>query len=127
MLAHARATHPFQLFAGNDRIYRQALRAGAAGIISGVASAVPELLVAIDAAAISSGDTRADALNARLQEFIDRIEPFPAPVGIREAAGARGLKPGPHATPLGETAVKRLFDFRQWFTTWLPDVLEECR
>jgi 4-hydroxy-tetrahydrodipicolinate synthase len=126
-LAHARTTHPFELFTGNDRIYTQALRAGAAGIISGVASAVPELLVAIDAAAISTGDARVDALNARLQEFIDRIEPLPVPVGIREAAGARGLKPGPHATPLGETALKRLVDFRQWFTAWLPGVLEECR
>jgi dihydrodipicolinate synthase/N-acetylneuraminate lyase len=126
-LAHARATHQFELFAGNDRIYRQALRAGAAGIISGVACALPELLLAMDAAAIVTDDAKVEALNAQLQEFIDRIEPLPAPVGIREAAGARGLKPGPHAAPLGETALKHLFDFRQWFTAWLPGVLEDCR
>jgi 4-hydroxy-tetrahydrodipicolinate synthase len=126
-LARARETHPFELFTGNDRIYRQALRAEAAGIISGVASAVPELLVAMDAAATGTGDARVDGLNARLQEFIDQIEPLPAPVGIREAADARGLKPGPHAAPLGETARNRVFDFRQWFTAWLPGVLEECR
>jgi 4-hydroxy-tetrahydrodipicolinate synthase len=126
-LSNARTKHPFELFTGSDRIYRQALRAGAAGIVSGVACAVPELIVAIDAAATRADEAKVDALNAHLQEFIDWIDPLPAPVGIRDAAAARGLKPGPHATPLGETALKHLFDFREWFTGWLPRVLEECR
>lgn len=126
-LARARAVHPFELFTGNDHYYCQALKAGAAGIISGVASALPELLVAMDGAATRADDARVEALNARLQDFIRRIEQLPPPVGIREAAAARGLKPGPHAAPLGETALKRLVDFREWFKAWLPSVLEECR
>jgi 4-hydroxy-tetrahydrodipicolinate synthase len=126
-LARAREHHPFELFLGNDRIYAQALRAGASGVISGVACAVPELIVAMEAASARADCAKVEALDARLQEFIDRIDPLPAPVGIREAADARGLRAGPHAMPLGETALKTLYDFREWLGAWLPGVLEECR
>ena len=121
MLTAARATHAFDLFTGNDRLFTRAKQAGASGIISGIACALPELLVAIDAASENG------RLDARLQEFITRIEQLPAPVGIREAVGLRGIQPGPHAAPLGETGLKALFEFREWFKGWLPVVLRECK
>ncbi len=127
ILLRAREGLSFEVFTGNDRIYARALAAGASGIVSGVACAIPELLVAIEGAAARSDSGKIEILNGRLQEFIDRIERLPAPVGIREAAALRGIKPGPHAAPLGETALKNLFEFREWFVAWLPTVLEECR
>jgi 4-hydroxy-tetrahydrodipicolinate synthase len=126
MLASARAAHPFELFTGSDRIFTRAKQAGVSGIISGIACALPELLVAIDAAADNGESEKLARLDTRLQEFIARIERLPAPVGIREAAGLRGINPGPHAAPLGETGLKALFEFRDWFKGWLPQVLEGC-
>ncbi len=126
-LLRARADHPFDVFIGSDRVYSRALAAGVSGIISGVACVVPELLVAIENAATHCDGARIDLLDRRLQEFVDGIQQLPVPVGIREAAGIRGIKPGPHAAPLGETALKSLFEFRHWLGDWLPRVLEECR
>ncbi len=118
ILAAARVLHPFDLFIGSDLIYTRARQVGVTGIISGIACALPELLVAVEK------DSR---LDSRLQEFIVRIESLPAPVGIREAVGLRGIAPGPHAAPLGETGRKALAEFREWFQGWLAVVLEECR
>ena len=117
-LAAARAVNPFDLFTGSDRIYTRARQVGVTGIISGIACALPELLVAVE---------KESRLDARLQEFIAKIETLPAPVGIREAVGLRGIAPGPHAAPLGEVGLKTLAEFREWFKGWLPVVLEECR
>lgn len=127
MLARARANTPFELYTGSDRIYARAASAGASGIVSGVACAIPELLAGIDGAAQRGDHTKLGLLDRHLQEFLHRIEQLPAPVGIREAAALRGIKPGPHAAPLGEIALKNLFEFRSWFAGWLPVVLEECR
>ena len=51
-----REKHPFQLMVGNDVIYRRARAAGADGIVSGVAAAVPELLVALDRAIVAKDE-----------------------------------------------------------------------
>jgi 4-hydroxy-tetrahydrodipicolinate synthase len=126
-LTRARMTHSFELYTGCDRMFSRARAAGASGVVSGIACAVPELLVAIDSAIAQGDRARVDAYDVLLHQFVDRIEQLPGPVGIREAAGLRGIQPGPHAAPLGETALKNLFEFREWFKAWLPGVLEQCR
>src|SRR5216684_3274807 len=45
---------PFILLVGSDRIYTRARQAGAHGVVSGVACAVPELLVALDRAILKN-------------------------------------------------------------------------
>jgi 4-hydroxy-tetrahydrodipicolinate synthase len=123
-LKEARRNNPFTLLAGNDLIYTPARLAGADGLISGCACAVPELLVAIDRA-IAAGDAAAAwRLDARLHEFIRQVEQFPAPIAVREAAAVRGVKAGAHAVPC---APRRLAVFREWFQGWLPDVLKESK
>ena len=96
-LAAAHAEKPFELYVGHDRIFADARKAGATGVVSGIASAVPELVVALDRAIMAGKDEHARRLNSRLQDFIQRIEHLPAPVGIREAASLRNMKAGPHA------------------------------
>jgi len=115
-----REEHPFQLIVGNDVIYRRARSAGADGIVSGVAAAVPELLVALEQAIVAKDESRADELDARLQEFLRWLNQFPATVGIKLAAKARGWKFGHTAVPYDErtTELKREFDL--WFKEWLP-------
>jgi 4-hydroxy-tetrahydrodipicolinate synthase len=75
----------FVLFAGNDRIVARAITAGANGVLSGCACAIPELLVGLARAAAAGDHVRSESLNARLTEFVDWIEKFPTPVGIKRA------------------------------------------
>jgi len=125
-LKKARLRYGFKLLVGNDVVFTPARLAGADGVISGCACAVPELMLALDRAIVQHDTERYERLDARLHEFITWIEDFPAPVGIREAAAARGLKTGPHAVPLSAEQQRRLGQFRVWFEAWLPEVLKEC-
>ncbi len=121
-----RESSPFTLLIGNDKIFTRARQFGADGLISGVACAVPELLLALDAA-IQGGDAgKSQSLDARLQEFIEWLDRFPAPIGVKEATAARGIKIGPPSVPLSPEKQRDLDDFRAWFQNWLPAVQREC-
>lgn len=117
---------PLTVLVGNDKIFTAARSAGADGVVSGVGCALPELMVGLDRAILSGDTTQRDRLELRLQEFIDWIDSFPVPIGVREAVALRGLKTGPHATPLGEGTQRRLGEFREWFQGWLPGMLKEA-
>jgi dihydrodipicolinate synthase/N-acetylneuraminate lyase len=125
-LRAARERHPFTLMVGQDVVYARERMAGADGVISGIASAVPELLVALDRAIQARQEERAVHLDARLQEFVSWVGMFPAPAPIREASAVRGLRPGLPAVPPGAEARRKLAEFAEWFRGWLPDVLKEC-
>jgi 4-hydroxy-tetrahydrodipicolinate synthase len=113
---------PLTLLAGNDRIYARARPAGAHGIVSGVACAAPELLVALDRAIQENLAPEIARLDKLLQEFIAWHDRFPTPVAIKAAVSERGLNAGPLAAPLGPAGRKRLEEFREWFRGWLPEV-----
>ncbi len=101
----------FTLLCGNDRLARWARASGAEGVVSGCACAVPELLAALDRAP-------SDALESQLMEFIERIDQFPTPVGVKVAAGLRKLKTGPLAVPLDREKCIILEEFKTWFAAW---------
>ena len=126
VLSDQAAQTPFTLFCGYERIYGEARRLGANGAIFGTASAVPELLVALDGAVCAGDSTRIHRLSARLNEFVDRIEMFPMTVGIKTALKQRKLKMGALALPLGERGERKLAEFSEWFRGWLPEILREC-
>jgi len=125
-LRAARERSPFTLMAGQDVLYSRARLAGADGVISGIASAIPELHVALDRALLGGQTERAESLDRRMQEFVAWIAEFPAPVAIREAAAVRGMRPGPPAVPPGPEAGRKLGEFTEWFRAWLPEMLREC-
>jgi 4-hydroxy-tetrahydrodipicolinate synthase len=119
-LLELRRTRPFALFNGDDRTACQALAAGANGIISGCACAVPELLAGL-AHAISLNDrSQAEALHARLLEFLDWAARFPFPTAIKRAVDLRGQKSAEPLTPLAPETQRALAEFSTWFTGWLP-------
>jgi dihydrodipicolinate synthase/N-acetylneuraminate lyase len=122
-LLKLKAQHPFQLLVGNDVIYRRARPLGADGIVSGVAAAVPELLVSLDRAIQANDEERADGFDARLQEFLLWLEKFPATIGIKMAACARGWKFNHSAVPFDEDTLAGKQRFEEWFKDWLPTVL----
>jgi hypothetical protein len=61
-----------------------------------------------------------------LQEFLSRLEAFPAPLAIRQAAALRDLRTGPPASPPGPETARNLEAFADWFRAWLPAVKREC-
>jgi dihydrodipicolinate synthase/N-acetylneuraminate lyase len=125
-LLAARRERPFTLLVGHDSLFLRARMAGADGIVSGIASAVPELLVALDRAIVRVEEERARTLECRLREFLDWIEQVPAPVAIREACALRGVRVGQPASPPGPETLRKLSEFAEWFQGWLPAVQKEC-
>jgi|HubBroStandDraft_1064217.scaffolds.fasta_scaffold00114_45 4-hydroxy-tetrahydrodipicolinate synthase len=110
---------PYTLLVGNDAIFARARAAGADGVVSGVACAMPELLLALDRAIAVHDAAETQRLDARLHEFLDRIERFPTPVAIKAALAARGLKTGPLPVPLAGETQAALDEFHEWFRAWL--------
>jgi len=110
------------VFVGNDRLVNCALRAGADGIVSGCAAAIPELLVALARAKGTS-----EGLMGHLNEFIEWIERFPAPIGIKRAAQLRGRKSGDLAVPFNAERRRELDEFSEWFKGWWPNVLAAAK
>jgi 4-hydroxy-tetrahydrodipicolinate synthase len=112
-LLEYRCRKPVKVFAGDDRMALRALRAGADGVFSDCAAAVPELVVAL---------VKGDTANRHLEEFLERIERFPAPVGIKRALELRRQKAGDFAVPLGAERARELSEFSEWFKVWWPQV-----
>lgn len=116
----------FSLLVGNEVLYLRGRVAGADGIVSGIAGAVPELLVAIERAIRASETHVAERLNARLQEFVAFVNKFPATVAIKQAAAARGWPVAQFGTPFDEQTKRELVEFQRWLDEWFPEVLSEC-
>ncbi|MDQ2710671.1 MAG: dihydrodipicolinate synthase family protein [Acidobacteriota bacterium] len=116
----------FQLLVGNEAIYLDGRLAGADGIISGVAAAVPELMVALDRVITARETETAQHLNARLLEFLQYVNKFPSTLAIRQAAAARGWKLRDLALPLDSATAAEVVKYKDWFRGWLPRVAAEC-
>lgn len=125
-LCQQAARSPCTLFAGWERIYVEARRLGADGAIFGTASALPELLAALDRAICAGIPPRIERLAGRLLEFMDWVELLPMTVAIKEAVKQRKLRSGALAVPLGQQGEAKLAEFGEWFRAWLPEVLREC-
>lgn len=109
---------PLALFCGADRLAARALAAGADGVISASACAVPELVSELASAVASGDEPRAAALNERLVEFVGWVNRFPFPVAIKRAVELRGQKSAPPLTPLASTTEQALAEFSAWFAAF---------
>jgi 4-hydroxy-tetrahydrodipicolinate synthase len=118
-LSRYKQKHPYTLLVGHDGIFTRARTAGADGIVSGVACAVPELLLALDQAIAQNDEAETQRLDARLQDFLERIGHFPTPVAIKAALAARGIRTGAPPVPLAPETQAALDEFSQWFRAWL--------
>jgi dihydrodipicolinate synthase/N-acetylneuraminate lyase len=118
-LLELRHTRPFTLFNGDDRTASRALRAGANGVISACACAVPELLAGLFRAISSNDHPHAETLDVRLLEFIEWAEKFPFPTAVKCALELRGQKSAPPLIPLAPETRQFLAEFSTWFTGWI--------
>jgi len=110
------------LVTGSELLYGRFRGGGASGVVSGIASAVPELVVTYDRALAVGDEEAASRPRACIAEFIAWFEEFPTPMIIREAAKLRGLPAGDPAAPLGPVLTARLEEFRAWFPEWWRSV-----
>ena len=113
---------PYQVMASNEAFFTHARCAGVRGVISGVACAAPELVMALDRAIGARRQEQIERLDGALQEFLQWAGRFPPSVAVKVAAGLRGLKTGPLIVPLSPAKRKLLDEFRSWFQAWLPAV-----
>jgi dihydrodipicolinate synthase/N-acetylneuraminate lyase len=114
-----------QNIVGNDRMYSRARAAGADGIVSGVAAAVPELMVALEKAVVSGHHQRIQLLDNHLGQFLKYLDQFPATIAIKQGAVARGWKQDHAALPFDAETLAAISDYRRWFEQWLPSVLAD--
>lgn len=126
LTAH-RKTRAFRILIGGEAIYRQARLEGADGAVSGVAAAIPELMVALDRALRNNDQDRAGRLDQRLQEFMQRILRLPPTIGVKQAAVVRGWPLDHIAVPLGAAGEAELKSYWQWLEQWIPATLEDAK
>jgi 4-hydroxy-tetrahydrodipicolinate synthase len=126
-LARLRAESPFTYMMGSDSLFvRARTEACVDGAVSGIASAVPELLVGLNRAIGRNSQDVVTRLETRLQQFIAWTDRLAVPVCVKEAAAVRGLKVGPHAISPRGAKERTISEFREWFKPWLSDVQREC-
>ncbi len=113
---------PVAYLSSDDAAIPLARSSGARGIVSNVACALPELVVALDCALSQGNSSAAEQCDARIHEFLAWSAAFPSPLLVKVAAGVRGMKPGAPAMPLSPARQHRLDEFRRWFEGWLPAV-----
>jgi dihydrodipicolinate synthase/N-acetylneuraminate lyase len=122
-----RAQQSFSLLIGNENVYFHERVSGADGVVSGIAAALPELMVALEHAIAAKDLDRAHHLNARLKEFLLWIEQFPATVAIKQTAALRDWIKSDLAFPLSAESKSQLSAFGNWLRDWLPETLSSCR
>jgi len=125
-LKSLRVRLPFALLVGSESIYLTGRAEGADGIVSGVAAAIPELLVAMERAIRSSNFEVAQRLDRHLHEFVAWIDRFPATVAIKQAAVSRKWKLNDFPFRFDDDTQADLAAFHNWLSGWLPSVLAEC-
>jgi dihydrodipicolinate synthase/N-acetylneuraminate lyase len=126
-LLRLRQERPFTLLVGHDAVFRRGRSAGASGGVSGVACAVPELMLGLDRAIEMGLAEKVEKLSRHLDDFLGWLSRFPVPVGVKEATAARGLNVGPLAVPLAPASLQKLAEFREWFLGWLPVVQADAK
>ena len=118
-LLAARRDRPFALLSGFDRTLGRDIALGVDGGVSGIAACAPEAMLDLYRAARSGNVAAAETAQTRVNALIDRLDQFPAPIGIRLALEARGLPVGHHAIPLARETAPAAREFAMWFEKWL--------
>jgi 4-hydroxy-tetrahydrodipicolinate synthase len=120
LIAKAKTKMPMIYLSGDDSQLINAYQHGADGAISGIASACPELLVAIEKIRQSGTESYPDSVQKLLKDFIDQISALPVPWGVKVAMEVRGFQMGPLSWAGGKEMETRINAFREWFGAWLP-------
>ena len=109
------------LLIGQDPFAYDALNAGWHGIISGLGSLCPELLVTLFRSFSRGDHETAGHCQAMIREMNIQISALPIPWAIRFGLETCGLDCGPQAIPLSGERRKQKRDFQAWFDEWMEN------
>jgi 4-hydroxy-tetrahydrodipicolinate synthase len=110
---------------GNDSVLAEALeRRICQGMISGVAGVLPELNRCVFDAWQVGDRSRFESAGRLLAQFIERIDAWPVPWGLKLAAEVRGLGKASFALPLTSERLRQAEEFRRWFEPWWAAAVE---
>lgn len=111
----------FTMAIGNDVAFTAGRQAGANGVISGVACALPELMCGLEAAIRAKDAALVARLESRLQECLTWLNKYPVPMALKRALKLRGMAMGPDALPMGDAFAP----FDAWFPGFLASIQRE--
>jgi len=114
-ISQAQAQTPMAFFIGSDDLILEAFEHGAVGVISGIASACPELILPVYEALRCGRYEQARALQYPLDEFIFHFRDLPPPWATKLALKVRGLEIGSLAWPMGSHLRQKAQEFQDWF------------
>jgi 4-hydroxy-tetrahydrodipicolinate synthase len=117
-LGDARKQSDFSLFVGDDSLLLGALQAGWDGVVSGIASFVPELISAVYRSYRSGDEALATAYQATLDALIEEVVRLPIPWGVRTGLAARGIANGPFHLPPSKERLRQAVELRDWLAKW---------
>jgi len=93
------------------------------GVISGVACALPELILELYGQHPQTDAERFDTAAKLLTEFIEQLDTFPTPWGLKWMLEARGVLEATFSLPVTQHRLEQSKAMKQWLSTWLPDAL----
>lgn len=88
------------------------------GVVSGVACALPEAILALFAQAEATDSAEFDRASSLLDEFIEQLNEFPTPWGLKWIVEARGICKATFAQPVTERRAASAAAMTKWFATW---------
>lgn len=104
---------------GNDQVFADARREGICdGVVSGVAGALPELLLFLGRADLAIDRETFDAAAGLLAELIEKLNQFPVPWGLKFIANRRGLGPMGSALPVTDSRRVQAEQLGEWLEEW---------
>jgi 4-hydroxy-tetrahydrodipicolinate synthase len=104
---------------GDDSVLSAALRANVCdGVISGVACAVPELILALYGRGQQDGSVEFAQATQALDELIAQLSVFPTPWGLKWIAQARGVLQAAFPLPNSPTRTAQGRQLELWFKEW---------
>ena len=109
---------------GNDSVLAPALKEGLCdGVVSGVACSLPEVILALYGAGEDLHSPRFIEAERLLQEFIEQLNLFPTPWGLKWIAEARGVVKAHFAQPVTVGRYAQADVSMRWFKGWHGEAL----
>jgi 4-hydroxy-tetrahydrodipicolinate synthase len=110
---------------GNDSALAPAMQEGICdGVVSGVACVLPEVILALYAEYERPESIEFARASGLLDAFIDQLNTFPTPWGLKWIAEARGILTATFAQPVTTHRREQSRIMTAWLKAWLPTAIE---
>lgn len=93
------------------------------GVVSGIACAIPEIILSLYAEAPHLNSPSFHQAAARVDEYIAQLNPFPTPWGLKFTLEARKIIPATFAQPVTTHRRQQAAAMAAWLNAWLPTAI----